>query len=175
MIFQSKFQKGFTLVEILVYIAVLILVAGVIYNFLVWSITTNTKTKVMREALDNSRRAMEIMTAEIKKAKSVYTPATNSIQLSLETTNYLPSGEITSYADFYLCGTQLCLKREFQEPIALTSDEVEISNLVFTQVNSSSTFPSILVDLKVDYKNPNNRSEYEATVNLTSVASLRSY
>ena len=57
MIFQSKFQKGFTLVEILVYIAVLILVTGAIYNFLVWSISANTKIKVMREALDNSRRS----------------------------------------------------------------------------------------------------------------------
>ena len=58
-----SFKKGvgFTLMEILVYIGVLGIVIVTISSFLIWSIHSNTKAKVMRETLDNTRRAMEIM------------------------------------------------------------------------------------------------------------------
>jgi len=170
--------KSFTLIEILVYIGVLGIVIMVVSSFLIWSIHSNTKAKVMRETLDNARRAMEIMNYEIKEAKSIYTPTSNlgshPGQLSLETIHYLPEGEKTSYIDFYLCRTQLCLKKESQNPIALTSDSVEVNNLVFTQIVTGQ-IPSIQIDLKIDYKNPTNRPEYQASVNLTSITSLRSY
>lgn len=167
-------KKSFTLIEILVYIGVLGIVIVAISSFLIWSIRSNTKAKVMRETLDQTRRAMEIMIYEIKEARSIYAPTTTSTQLSLETLHYLPEGEKTTYIDFYLCGTQLCLKKESQDSITLTSDKVEVNNLVFTQVITGQ-FPSVQIELKVDYKNPTDRPEYQASVNLISTASLRSY
>ena len=167
-------EKSFTLMEILVYIAVLGLVIGTVSSFLIWSIHSNTKAKVMRETLDNARRTMEIMSYEIREAKSIYTPTTTSNQLSLETIHYLPEGEKNTFIDFYLCDNRLCLKKESQNPIALTSDRVEVNNLVFTRVITGN-IPSIQINLKVDYKNPTNRPEYQASVNLKSTVSLRSY
>lgn len=160
-------KKSFTLIEILIYIAVLAIIVSVVSSFFLWVIRANTKTKAMREVLDNTRRAMEIMTYEIKEAESIYTPTTTSNQLSLETTHYLPEGEKTTYLDFYLCGVQLCLKKESQNPVILTSDKVEVSNLVFSQIVTSG-IPSIQINLQIDYKN-------QASITLTSTASLRSY
>ena len=176
---QNKAEKmnaknGFTLIEILVYAGVLTVVTVSVSSIFIWMLSSNTKSKVTRETLDNARRAMEIMTYEIKEAKSVYTPTTSSNQLSLETAKYLPSGEETAYIDFYLCGTRLCLKKESQNPIALTSDRVEIGNLTFTQTNSGDN-PAIQINLKVDYKNSSNRPEYKSSVNLTSTVSVRNY
>lgn len=172
-------REGFTLLEILIYIAVLAVVILGVHALLIWTIHSNTKAKVMREVLDNSRRAMEIMTHEIREAKSIYTPTSTSTQLSLETKHYLPEGESFTYIDFYLCGTAsttLCLKKESQAPIALTSDEVEVNDLVFTQLIATSTVPSsIQIHLKIDYKNPYDRPELLASINTTSTASLRVY
>ena len=172
------FQKSFTLIEILVYIAVLSIVIVTIVSFVLWSVRSNTKAKVMREVLDNARRAMEIMTYEIKEAESIYSPTSifdsQPGQLSLETSKYLPEGERTSYIDFYLCNNRLCFKKESQDSIVLTTDNVEVSNLVFTKIITGDT-PSIQIDLKIDYENPANRPEYQASVNLRSTASLRSY
>ena len=169
---------GFTLIEILVYIAVLVIIISTISAFFLWAVRSNTKAKVMRETLDNAQRAMEMMTYEIKEAKSIYTETSafdfSPGQLSLETTHYLPEEENTTYIDFYLCGTQLCFKKESQNPIAFTSDRVEVNNLVFSRINTGDT-PSIQIDLNVDYKNPRGRSEYQASVNLKSTTSLRSY
>lgn len=167
-------RKGFTLVEILVYIGIFFLVITIIISFVFWLIRSNTKLKVMREALNNADRVMEIITYETKKAKGIYIPTTNSGQLSLETTNHLPEGEKSTYIDFYLCDSALCLKKESQDPIVLTSNSVEITNLVFTRILSGEA-DSIQIDLSVSYKNPADRPEYRASVDLTSTISLRIY
>lgn len=129
----------------------------------------------MREVLDNNQRAMETMLYEIREAKSVYTPTTTSNQLSLETTHYLPSGETSTYIDFFLCGDRLCLKKESENPIALTSDRVKVTNLNFTQVATGAATPSIRISLRVEYNAPASKPEYQASLELTSTASLRSY
>ena len=169
---------GFTLIEILIYIVVLVIIITAVSTFFLWGIRSNTKAKVMRETLDNSSRAMETITREIKEAESIYTPTSvfNSHpgQLSLEATKYLPEGETTSYVDFYLCGTQLCFKKESQDPIALTSDKVEVSNLVFSRIITNE-IPSVQINLNIDYKDSTGRPEYQASVNLISTISLRRY
>ena len=171
----TKIGAGFTLIETLVYIGILIIVVGVVFSFLIWCVHSSTKVKVAREVSDNARRAMEIVVYEIKEARTIYTPTSTSTQLSLKTLHYLPAGEDTTYIDFYICGTQLCLKKESQDhPIALTSDGVEVSKLVFTRVVTDQ-IPSVQIELKIDYKNPNNRLEYQASVDLKSTASLRNY
>ena len=88
--------------------------------------------------------------------------------------NYLPDGEVASYLDFYLCGPEnktLCLKKESEDPIALTSERIEITNLGFIYVASSS----VEISFDVNYKNPNNRPEYQASINLKSIGSIRLY
>lgn len=159
-------KKGFTLIEILVYVAVLAIITSASFSLILWAIHSNSKIKAMGETLYNARRAMEIMTYEIKKAKSISSSST-AIHLCLE-------NDFTT--EFYLCGTTsniLCQKKGLEDPIFLTSDKVEVNNLEFTQI--ATTTPSIQINLKIDYKNPADRSEYRASVNATSTASLRSY
>ncbi len=170
---------GFTLIELLAYIGVLVVIISAISSFFLWAVRLNAKIRAIRETSDNAWRTMEIMTYEIKEAKSIYTPTSifdsQLGQLSLEKVKYLPAGEATTFIDFYLCGTQLCLKKESENPIALTSDRVEVKSLTFSQIATTSTVPSIQINLKIDYKAPANKPEYQASVNVTSTASLRSY
>ena len=120
--------------------------------------------------MENARRALEIITYEIKGAKSIYTPTTTSNQLSLETTRYLPIGENESFIDFFLCGSRLCLKKESQDPIFLTSDSVTVTQLEFIRIEG----PSVKINLTIDYGNPNDPKRY-SSASLTSTVSLRSY
>ena len=114
------------------------------------------------------------MSYEIKAAKGVYSPTTTSSQLSFETTQALPEGEEATFIDFFLCETKLCLKREGQMPLAITSDNVQVASLTFSQV-ATNELPSVKIDLSINYKNPANRPDYEAIVDLSSTISLRSY
>ena len=66
------------------------------------------------------------------------------------------------------------LKWNLGNPVALTSAQVEIKNLEFKQVISSTT-PSVQITLQIDYKNPLSLPQYQSSINATSTVSLRSY
>ena len=172
-------KRGFTLIEILIYAAVLAIIVSAVSLYFIWVTRSNAKTKAMKETLNSAEMAMEIITYEIKEAESIYTPTslfdTQTGQLSLKTKKYLPEGEIISYIDFYLCGDQLCLKKESQNPISITSNRVKLTKLELRRLVDTSTTPSIQINLKVDYKTPAEKPEYQASIELTSAASLRIY
>ena len=167
-------RQGFTLMEVLIYIAVLAIVFLAVSSFLTWSVKTSAKAAAIRETTDNARRAMEIMIYEIREAKGIYSPTSTSTQLSLETIHYLPAGENSTFIDFYLCGEAtgtICFKKESQNPIAITSDKVKVNNLIFTRI--STTTPSVQIQLKLDYKAQ--AQEHQTSIDLISTASLRNY
>lgn len=176
---SNRVKKGFTLVEMLIYIAVLSTVILTVSSFFLWIVRLNGKAKAMREVTDNAQRVMGVLSLEIKEAKSIYAPtsvfSTSTGQLSLETTKYLSSGETQTYIDFFLCEKRLCLKKEGQDPIALTSDSVEVKAMEFNQIATTSTIPSIRVSLTIDYKAPAEKPEYFASINTTSTVSIRAY
>lgn len=159
--FKKKY-KGFTLVEVLVSITLFFIISLAISSLFFLMHNVNVKTKANREALDNARRAMEIITYEIKGAKSIYTPTITANQLSLETSRYLSSGENSTFIDFFICGSNICFKKESQSPVSLISDSVQATDLQFSQV-LNGTVPSVKITLTV------------SSVTLTSTASLRNY
>lgn len=173
-------NRGFTLTEVLVYIAVLTVITASASSFFLWISRTNNKARAAREVLNNIRIAMDAMTHEIREGKSIYASTSAFLvdngQLSLETIKYLPVGENTSYIDFYICEERLCLKKENQQtPVALTSDRVEIERLKFSEIATTSTVPSIQIELKINYQTPSVKPEDQFSINTTSTVSLRNY
>jgi prepilin-type N-terminal cleavage/methylation domain-containing protein len=171
--FKEK-SDGFSLLEILVSLSIFSVILVVVLSFFSSMSTSDLKTRSDSDALENARGALEEITYEIKGAKSIYTPTTTASQLSLETSRYLPVGEDTTYIDFFLCGSAVCLKKEFQDPIAITSDSVEVTNLVFSQISTGgapSVPPSVQVNITVSSASGGNSS----SVSLASATSLRNY
>lgn len=160
-----KKDAGFTLIEILVYIGTLSIIVSALSFFIVWSVHSTNKAKAMREALYNTRRSIEIMTHEIREAKSISSES-NTTHIYLEN---------TTTTEFYLVASTLYQKTGSLEPVALTSNNVEVNNLEFKQVATATSTPSIQISLTINYKNPVNLPEYGASVNTTSTVSLRSY
>lgn len=160
-------NKGFTLVEMLIYIAALVLVLGTVATILVWMVRSNNQVYVRNEVVENVEHALEQMTNEIREARGVYTPTmTTSSQLSLQTPKNPPAGETSTYVDFFLCGTRLCVKRESQTPQALTSKKIEIQSLEFTQVQTGLA-SSIHMVVEASY--------LTASATVQATASLRAY
>lgn len=170
----NKKNKGFSLLEVLVSIAIFSLILLTVVGSLVAMSNSNSKNKASREARDNAKKALEQIAYEIRSAKSVYAPTTTSSQLSLETLNYLPAGETATYIDFFLCGTAICLKKEGQSPYQITGDNVEVTALAFIRVQTGST-ASVKVDLTVNYLNSGGNPSAGGSSALTTSASLRSY
>lgn len=173
---REKSGAGFTIIEVIIYSAALMVLVGTVTLLLLWMMRANNQVFVRNEVVSSVEHALSQMSGEIREAQSVYTPTTiaSPPQLSLQTRNNVPAGETSTYIDFFLCGTRLCVKRESQAPFALTSEKIEIQNLTFTQVQTGSA-PSIHIVIEASYVNPTNRLEFQASQQLQTTVSLRAY
>ena len=169
-------QKGFTLIEVLVYATLLAIISLVVLLFVNQLLGVNETTRRARESLDNARRALDTIAQEIRHADSIYTPTTvfntNPGQLSLATIRDLPDGEILTYADFYVDNNSLYLKREGQSDQILTSEKVKVTNLTFVNNNTGGS-DAVRISITIEYKDPIHGSKNAVT--LTSTAVLRKY
>ncbi|OHA64116.1 MAG: hypothetical protein A2842_02385 [Candidatus Wildermuthbacteria bacterium RIFCSPHIGHO2_01_FULL_48_25] len=163
-------KKGFTVVEILVYVAVLAVVTGAVFSFLLWTSQSQVVVSSQRRLSIVASQALELLSKEAREARSVYDStslyASSPGQLSLETTKDLPEGETETFVDFFLCGSELCMKKEGASPLALTPSEVSIDSLVFTKVVSGNV-PSLKVDISLSFK--------DAQLDISQTVSLRTY
>lgn len=166
-LFRERGLQGFSLMEILVYIGVLSIIVLVLSFYIVWSIHSANKLKTMREVFFNARRPIELMTHEIREAKSI-SPTSTATHLSLEKID-------GSYIDFYLASSTIYQKEGSEAEMALTSNNVEVKNLDFKTIATGTTTPSVKISFTIDYKNPTNRPEYQSSFEATTTASLRSY
>ncbi len=170
-------NAGFTLVEMLVYVAILTIILALVVG-LMWNlIRSYTRYRVEREISTNVREAMNYMIREIKSAQGVY--ASTSVftshpgQLSLETRVSVPADETTTFIDFYIDNGQLLIKREGQDPFVITSDRVSVSNLVFTNFTNPTIGELVRLDLTIEHRENTSRFEFQAQQSLTSSAALR--
>ena len=68
---HSAFQRGFTLIEIIIVIVILSIVSVVTINFLVNSLKTYSMMVNQKTLLDEGKLAMEKMCRDIRNAQSV--------------------------------------------------------------------------------------------------------
>lgn len=176
---SKRSDQGFTLMEILVYVSIVVIVAGAITGFGVWAMRVGAKLKAGNDVMDNARRAMEVMTYEIKKSAGVYAPTSvfgaGPGQLSLEQSTTSLPGEESTFVDFFRCGQALCLKREGVAPVVLTNEKVVLTDLVFNQMLNSPDNPSIQIYLRLQTASADSRPENQDQIELTTAANLRAY
>ena len=167
-------SKGFSLIELIVYIAIFAILITTITLFAIAFVKSTGKSRIKKEVSLGAYSAMKTMIYEIKRANAVYAPTSvfnsNSGQLSLETSQELPSGEQITYIDFYLDDDdKLYLKREGQNPQLLISESFKVINLEFEHLASASE--AIRIDLALEYLA--SASEYQYSYSLSSSGSIR--
>lgn len=176
----DKNSRGFTLIEAIIYIAVLSVMILVVSTFFLWVNKASIKATVMEETLNNASKAMELIVYEIKTSQEIYQPTSifsNDIgQISLKTNEFKPDGESATIIDFFICNNnRICLKKESQNPIFLTSESVSVEKLKFDLVFNDELEPTVTIDLQVDYNSPLEKPEYQYSVNLKTTTTLRNY
>lgn len=175
-----KTVHGFTLIEMIIYVALMAIVISLIVGFAFWAIQVGAKATINYEVADNARRAMETMVFEIKRAKSIYTPTAifdvSPGQISLEQIATTTPDEVTTFVDFFKCADSLCLKREGQDSVKITTAQVKLVNLSFSPLLNSTTTPSVQINLQVDSAvSSSSRPEYFSSIELTTTVALRAY
>ncbi len=166
-------EKGFTLIELLIYIGVLSVVILGLSSLLYWVIITRAKIEATERITSSARLTLARIVKETRNSQGIYTPTTDSSQLSLETKKGIPEGEASTYIDFYQCGQGICIKKEFEPPMLLTGENVVVDSFFIEQ--SAGDPGSVTINLALSHENPNNKKELDVSVNLNSTVSLRRY
>lgn len=173
---RKKFIKGFSLVEVLVYVAILGMVISITVGFFSDLMQTYSKTNAKSDVTSNISSVMKIISDEIKYANGIYTPTTvlnsNTGQLSLATTFNAPVGHSSTFIDYYLDNGVIYEKREGVSATPLTSNRVFITALKFERfISNGKDTVKVTIDGKINTASTN--PEYQANISLTSTISLR--
>ncbi len=162
-------QKGFTLIELILYVAILGSLLTGISMYFGMSLTTRVKNQSVAEVDRQGTLVLDYITQVIRNATSITSPVAGSNATSA--TFVVPTGSL-SPTIFSLSGTTLQVQ-EGASTFALTNSKVEVSSLTFTNQSISGTRGIMRVSFVVSRANPSNINEYDYQKTFTASAALR--
>jgi len=183
MIKKLKTTKGFTLAELIVYVAigavVLVSAVSVAWNILIDQGISQNK----REVYMNARTVIHQLQQQIKKADDITTGSCTFDSHPGILTLDFPGGSTDVIFDTYTkdvtVGQQtttirkLRIKEGAGDYIDLTSDKVNVTDFVLTNFTRGSEAKNININLTLESTNPDNDPNYAASISLETAVTIR--
>jgi len=99
-------SQGFSLMELVVYMALLIIVVVFLFQFLLSVLGSESRGNAREEVISNATIAINAIDFEIRHSESIYDPASDFIsdpgQLSILSKKDLVAGEVDAYVDIFI-------------------------------------------------------------------------
>ncbi len=160
-------KKGFTLIEIIIYTAIIAIIFILVVNSLTVVIRAFNQGRVAIKINNSAELAMERMTREIRFA---YDIDISSVLGHLVLSTYsISSPETPTTIEFYLDSGKLMVKEGVWPADQLTSSDLSVTNLVFRQITAYSTSKAIKIEMTIQGSSGN----YQKTENFYNTAILR--
>lgn len=128
-------QKGFSLLEMVFYIAIFAVFSLVIIDTMIL-MTKSFRESQIQSDLVQSSQIMERITREIRKGNAVSSISSNTLVLGLEDD---PSTAVSDSSQFVLSGTDLLFSQNGTLVGNLNSANILINNISFTQINTAKS------------------------------------
>lgn len=162
-------RQGFTLVETMIYIAI---VGAVMASFIGFSISVSdsrNKNYVVQEVQANGRFALNMMSREIREAQDVVRPAggSSTAELELEMSGSEPN------AEFSVASGTLEFTQGGNPTRAVTSNNTEVTNLRFTNHTPSGEKDNIRIKMDLKYRKGGSDRYWEYSQDYQTSVSLR--
>ena len=172
MIRKRHNRSGFTLVEIVIYMAVLFIFLLAVTQYAITMVQTAQKARTVHEVEQNARFAMERIVREIQSANGINTgSSTFASHPGVLSLSHDIAGEDPTVFD--LSGGQLRITQGAGgTPYALTSNDVTVSNLVFTNLSIVDRTQNIHVAMTVTQSNVTDTA-YTSTITLENSIVVR--
>ena len=171
-------EKGFSLIELVVYIGLFSLVILFLFQFIFNLLSVNTQSKAFEALINNSLQTLNAIDAEIRNASALYEPTSTfgsaDSQLSLVVPNDSDSGPSELYSDIYISeDDRVCIKRDTSGVSCVSSEEIEVVSLTFNKIAPEGGKHGAQVILVM--QNKTNNSEDRVLFTLQSSAQVRAY
>lgn len=162
-------NRGFTLVEMLLYISLAGILIVVLISMFTLSLNARLKNQSMSEVNQQGIAAIEYMTNTLRNATAYTSPAAGASANSLTAT--VPTASL-SPTIFSLNGTILQVKEGAAAAIPLTNSNVQITALSFKNLSRTSTPGVVQINLTVSKTNPSSRNEFDYQKTFTTSVAL---
>lgn len=171
---KKKSRQGFTLIEILIYITV---IGGALVGFVTFSVSianSRNKTYVVQEVQANARTSLELISQRIHAATGVNTGSSTFDSdpgvLSLSMADGAKNPTIISLtAD----NGRLQIREGVSGAVSITSDEVKVTNLVFTNLTPSGERANIRIAMTTEFNTDGSDIGYTYSQSTQTSVSVR--
>jgi type II secretory pathway pseudopilin PulG len=167
---QTNKTAGYTLIELLLYISLTGILLVSLAVFFGMSVDARIKTQSVTEVNQQGASAMDYLQQTVRNATSISAPAAAATAASL--TVVVPTASLSPTV-FNVNGTILQVKEGAAAAIPLTNDDVQITNLTFTNLTRSGTDGAVRISFTVSRTNIGGRNEYDYSKTFTTTVAIR--
>lgn len=141
------------MVEIVIYVALLGVVAVFASNFMIHVADSYQRSRAEREVLANARLLAEAVSRSVAEAREIYSPTSrfndSGGQLSLVTATNPPAEHETAYEDFYLDNGRLYNRKEGGGEIPLSASSVRVTKFYLERIGQALGREAVKMTIEV--------------------------
>lgn len=161
-----KNQKGFTLIEVLIYIAVSSVLFITVISFVRNMLMVRNKVTILSKVQQNARYAMTRMVKEIRYAEDLIVIDQNTLRLSVSDTSRDP-------VIFDLQGGILYMKEGTGDFYAITGNDVKVGSVLFEDRTTPNSANIVKITLTVSHPDVSLSQDSQATIDLDTYVARR--
>lgn len=167
---ENRSQKGFTLVEIVLYIAGTVILLFVIVELYAIILQTRVKSELVSEVEQQGALVMGRLEQSIAEAQAISAPSAGTIASTLSLDVVSAAADPTKYD---LADGSVRINEGGQPPVFLTNDLVTASGLSFHNLSRTGTEGNIRAWFTLSAKGTSSRSELRYSRTFYVSASVR--
>ena len=166
----KKMEGGFTLIELILYVAIMGILAFSISTFLTFILEFRIKNQVIAEVEQQGIHVLQQMTQTARNATSIVSPAAGNSAASLSLA--VPTASINPTV-FSLSGSAIQVTEGTGLTVALTNNKVTASGLTFSNLSRTGTDGTIRMIFTLTHTNPAGKNEYDYSKQFIGSATIR--
>jgi type II secretory pathway pseudopilin PulG len=159
---------GFSMVEVLLYMAVLSIIGGVAAGFMIMSLQVQIKTQTIQEVEYHGDMIMRLLGTMVRQSASITVPSVGATEARLEGT--IEGTDHTFIAR--IADGVLYFSVDGREDV-LTSPLVRVTDFQVRYLGADSDAPRYEITLTIERYSLSNRSEYAYAQTFTTVVTPR--
>lgn len=161
-------MKGYTLVEAIIYVAILTVLSVTFISLLFTMTRTYTEFRLARDIVSSASLGLERMVREIRQARSVDLSSILGVHPGRLLLNTIDGAGAPTTIDFYLSSGTLMVKQGTGAAASTTAARVNVDNLIFRQINTVKS-----AAIKVELTLSSARGQLSRTEKFYATAVLR--
>lgn len=172
--YNPTYKKGYTIIEMLLYIAIFSLIIGSILAIAMSISDQRIKNLITQEVDYQGQLVLNNINQNLRNASTINAPAAGSSSASLALNTATAANNPTIYDSFANQNVnKVRIKQGASAAEYLTNSRVSVSNLSFTNRAITGGRDSIDVSFTLTYYNPSGRPQLQYQKNFYGVTTLR--